>query len=136
MCLDSCRLQGLPSSTELMPVSTPLVVPARENALEGHPDRAFISFIMDGLSHGFRIGCNRRSPLQSGAANIGSASLHAGIISVHLKKELAMGRMLGPFLPDFTAPELHVNRFGSYLRAITQGSGGSSLTNPSPPDRV
>ena len=67
---------------------------------------------MDGLSRGFRIGFNRKSPLQSAAVNMSSASLHSGIISDYLKKELALGRMLGPFTPDFSAPDLQVNRIG------------------------
>ena len=112
MCLDFCRSQGLPTPSELTPVSTPLVVPAWEKALEGHPDRAFVRYIVDGLSHGFRIGFNRRFPLRSAAANMGYASLHAGVVSVYLKKELAMDRMLGSFPPNFTTPELHVNSFG------------------------
>ena len=89
MCPDSCRSQGLPTPLALTPVSTPLVVPAWEKALEGHPDWAFVRYIMDGLSHGFRIGFNRRSSLRSAAANMGSASLHAGVVSVYPKKKLA-----------------------------------------------
>ena len=111
MCLDSCRSQGLPTPQELWSVTTPLVVPAWEKALKGHPDQAFARYIMDGLSRGFRIGFNRKSPLQSAAVNMSSASLHSGIISDYLK-ELALGRMLGPFTPDFTAPDLQVNHIG------------------------
>ena len=41
-----------------------------------------------------------------------SAQLHPGVISEYLSKELARGRMLGPFSPSFSTPELQINRFG------------------------
>ena len=67
---------------------------------------------MDGLSYGFRIGYNRHTPLSSAASNMHSANLHPEVITGYLQKEVSLQRMLSPFPISFTAPELHLNRFG------------------------
>ena len=67
---------------------------------------------MDGLVHGFRIGFNRKFPLQSAEVNMGSALLHTEVVTDYLRKELLLGHMLGPFPSGFSTPELHINRFG------------------------
>ena len=112
MCLDSCRPQDAPLPQELINVSTPLVVPAWDRALQAHPDRAFVRYIIDGLTHGFRIGFNRSSAFQSSSANMASALLHPEVVTDYLRKEISLGRMLGPFPSSFSAPELHINPFG------------------------
>ena len=106
LCLDSCRPQPAPLPSELLVVSTPLVVPAWEAALRGHPDWAFVRYLLDGLTQGFRIGFNRAHPLRSASANMGSAYLHPEVISSYLQRELSLGRMLGPFplFPCLGAP--------------------------------
>ena len=38
--------------------------------------------------------------------------LHTEVVTDYLKKKLLLGRMLGPFPPGFSTPELHINRFG------------------------
>ena len=97
---------------ELGVIHTPLVVAEWASALRTHPDRAFTRYIIAGLTYGFRIGFNRQAPLSSAASNMHSANLHPEVISVYLQKETSLGRMLGPFPPSFTVPELHINRFG------------------------
>ena len=82
------------------------------NTLQTHPDKAFRRYIIDGLSYGFRIGFNRCTSLSAAASNMHSARLHPEVITHYLQKEMSLGRMLGPFPISFTAPELHVNRFG------------------------
>lgn len=96
----------------LLGVTTPLAIPAWEQALETHPDRAFAKYIINGLRQGFRIGFNRACPLHSAAANMTSARLHPAVISDYIAKECSLGRMLGPFPLSFSPPELQVNRFG------------------------
>ena len=59
LCLDACRPPASSLPPALTAVSTPLVIPAWELALQAHPDRAFAQYIIDGLRHGFRIGFNR-----------------------------------------------------------------------------
>ena len=112
MCLDSCRLQATHLSPALTVVQTVLVAPAWATALQTHQDRAFVRYIIDGLSNGFRIGFNRTTHLQSASSNMGSVQLHPHIITDYIHKELSRGRMLGPFPPSFSAPELHINHFG------------------------
>ena len=117
MCLDACRPQERPLPQELTSVSTPLVLSAWAAALQVHPDRAFARYVIDGLSHGFRIGFNRSTSLQSATANMPLATLHTEVITKYLQKELSLGRMLGPFPPDLTLHELQINRF----RVIPKG---------------
>ena len=135
LCLDACRPPASSLPPALAAVSTPLVIPAWELALQAHPDRAFAQYIIDGLRHGFRIGFNRGGGnLRSAPANMRSAQLHPGVISEYLSKELARGRMLGPFSPSFSTPELQINRFG----VIPKGQTGKwrLITDLSfPPDQ-
>ena len=135
MCLDSCRPQSSSLPPQLTAVSTPLVVPAWEKALQGHPDRAFARYILDGLVHGFWIGFNRKFPLQSAAANMGSALLHTEVVTDYLRKELLLGHMLGPFLPGFSTPELHINRFGVVPKGHNTGRWRLITDLSFPPER-
>ena len=128
MCLDSCRPQSVPLPLQITAVSTPLV-PAWERALQCHPDRAFARYILDGLIHGFQIGFNRKFPLQSAAANMGSALSHTEVVMDYLRKELS----LGP--PGFSTPEPHINRFGVIPKGHDTGRW-RLITNLSfPPER-
>ena len=43
---------------------------------------------------------------------MGSTLLHTEVVTDYLRKELSLGRMLGPFPPGFSTPEPHMNRFG------------------------
>ena len=61
---------------------------------------------------GFRIGFQYGSPLRSASANMPSARLHPEVIQDYLRKEVAKGRMLGPFSSETNVLPLHVNRFG------------------------
>ena len=97
---------------ELTVVQTPLVVDAWASALQSHPDRAFARYIVNGLRQGFRVGFHRPSPLRSATGNMGSARLHPEVITDYLRKELTLGRLLGPFSGSLVLPNLHINRFG------------------------
>ena len=91
---------------------TPLIVGAWSELLRDHTDRAFVRYIINGLTDGFRIGFSRKSPLTSARSNMPSAALHPQVISDYLAKELALDRMLGPFPLTGWSGELHINRFG------------------------
>jgi hypothetical protein len=120
MCLDACRpVNPIPLPAIAM-VSTPLVIPAWEDALKPHPDRVLAQYILRGLQCGFRIGFDRSHHLQSASANMASAQLHPDAIDEYLGKELALGRMLGPFPVSFSPPDLQINRFG----VIPKGRSG------------
>ena len=128
MCLDSCRPQSVSLPPQITAVSIPLVVSAWERALQCHPDQAFARYILNGHVRGFRIEFNRKFPLQSAAANVGSALLHTKVVTDYLRKELSLGRMLGPSPPRFSTPEPTSTASASYPRATTRGDGGSSQT--------
>ena len=87
-------------------VSTPLLV---SQCLTHHPDRAFVRYILRGLTDGFRLG---DTPLRSATRNIPSASQHPEIIDEYLQTEVTLNRMLGPFPPGRVPPHTHVNRMG------------------------
>ena len=135
MCLDSCRPRDAPLPQELTIVSTPLVVPAWEKALQAHPDRAFVRYILDGLTCGFRIGFNRSAALQSSSANMASARFHPEVVTDYLQKELSLGRMLGPFPNSFSIPELHTNPFGVIPKGHQPGKWRLITNLSSPPGR-
>lgn len=47
---------------ELSEVCTPLIVGAWSELLRDHTDRAFVRYVINGLTDGFRIGFSRNSP--------------------------------------------------------------------------
>ncbi len=95
----------------MRPIITPLKPSEWAAQLERHPDRAFVDYLITGMQFGFRIGFKASSPLRSARQNICSASQHPQVVQKYLDKELALGRVLGPFKPS-QVPGLHVSRFG------------------------
>ena len=77
-----------------------------------HPDQSFVTYILDGLQNGFRVGFNPASvSLKSATQNMPSASLQPSVIDDYLSTELAKGRVAGPFSSP-PLPHLHISRFG------------------------
>ena len=65
-----------------------------EYSLANHSDRQFVSFIVQGLSRGFRIGFNPTlTHLQPAQSNLHSAALHPRVISQYLDWGVEMGRI-------------------------------------------
>ena len=79
-----------------------------------HPDQSFVTYVLDGLQSGFRVGFNPASvSLKSATQNMPSASLQPSVIDDYLKTEIAKGRVAGPFsFPPL--PHLHISRFWSH----------------------
>ena len=117
LCLDSCRSTEATIPPELAVVRTPLVVAEWASALQAHSDRAFVRYVIEGLSYGFRIGFNRDTPLKPASSNMHSAHMHPTVITKYIQGEISRGRMLGPFPPTFAPPELQINWF----RVIPKG---------------
>ena len=65
------------------------------------------------------VGHHQASNLRSASANMASTQLHPEVMTDYLQIELTLGRMLGPFLLSFSAPELHINRFWVIPKAQT-----------------
>ncbi len=112
--LDSRRPRegGSPIASWGREIRTPVRVEKWKEGLATHPDRVFASYITSGLEQGFRIrfDYNNRQ-CRSAKRNIKSALENPGVADRYIKKEVELGRVMGPFIPD---PELklQVNRFG------------------------
>ena len=97
----------------MFPVSkvTPLVVAEFNKELANHPDASLVSYVLQGLEHGFRLGFNHTVQLKSAKKNKASSYQHSGIIDKYLANEVSLGRVAGPFdTPPI--PNLHVSSFG------------------------
>ena len=56
-----------------------------------HPDQSFVTYVLDGLQNGFRVGFNPASvSLKSATQNMPSASLQPSVIDDYLLTELAL----------------------------------------------
>ena len=103
-----------------MQVSTPLDADVWEAALLPHPDRAYASYVVQGLRGGFRVGFQWGAPLKSARNNMPSTRLRPEVITEHIAKEVGKGRMIGP-LPPSLKHVLHVNRIGLIPKGHSAG---------------
>lgn len=85
-----------PSNTLTTPLPTPLRPQNFARYLANHPDKAFVSRLIDGLTKGFDIGHNgpRHGFL---SPNLPSSYEHPSVIDKHLLKECQAERIAGPF---------------------------------------
>ena len=95
-CLKACRPVDGSQDPVLEVISTPLVLSAWEGVLRLHSDRAFAHYMIRGIREGFRIGFQRKHPLQSSQKNMPSAELFRRVIDEYLAKEKEQGRLIGP----------------------------------------
>lgn len=65
-------------------------------ALAGHPDP--VSYVLNGLQYGFRLGFHPTRRLKSAKRNKLSAELHPCVIDDYLANEVAFRRVVGPFV--------------------------------------
>ena len=94
------------------PVRTPLCANKWEKALSGHPDRAFVAYLLRGMTRGFRIGFDCQAvSLESARKNMLSARQESAVVEAYLDKERAAGRVFGP-LPRSCSQAVQVSRFG------------------------
>ena len=121
MALERCTPAGSsnpPSHPALLEVRTPLNVSAWREALSQHPDQTLASYIINGLSKGFRIGFDRSHPLVSVHRNLPSATEQEDVFARYLENEVTLGRIIGPFQP---CPAWHINRVGVIPKGHTPG---------------
>ena len=86
-------LQGL---SELQQAHTLLRHSTFERKLKGHPDKAWVSWLLNGIDNGVATGYNGpHFPFT--AHNLTSALQHLEIIDAELRKEVELGHILGPF---------------------------------------
>ena len=65
--------------------------------LVGHPDQQTVTYVLNGLQDGFRLGFQRPHKLKSAKKNKGSAFCHPKVIDGYLANEVAHCRVSGPF---------------------------------------
>ena len=85
-------------------VSSPIDIYRLELELTHHPDRNFVNHLLSTLKEGARIGYS--GPRSSRVSpNLISAAQHPDVVSLNLHKEIALGRVAGPYpsppLPKF-----------------------------------
>ena len=97
----------------LPPVSavTPLQVEQFALELENHPNQSQVSFVLEGLRKGFRVGYNYPRKLKSASSNKPSAYAHPEIVDAYLANEVSLDRVAGPF-DSPPLPGLHISSSG------------------------
>lgn len=77
-------------------VSTPININVLERELSQHPDRDFVTSLINGLRYGTHVGYT--GPEKSRVSrNLISANQHPEVVSSNLYKEINLGRVAGPF---------------------------------------
>ena len=108
-------------------VSSPLrdCLPAWRENLRDHPDPRFVSYLLCGIQHGFRVGFDYSRPLLSAQRHMLSADLHPGVVDQYVDGEVAKGRILGPLAVSIEAARagvgLHLNKMGVVPKGHTPG---------------
>ena len=72
-------------------IHSPLLASIWKTELLGHPDRAYVKYIIQGLNRGFRIGFDRRQHISSASGN-----LHIDkpeVVTEYLQREVLLDRM-------------------------------------------
>jgi len=92
-------------------VVSPLNVSQFTRDLAGHPDQWAVTYVLEGLQHGFRLGFHPVRRLKPAKKNKPSAFQNPKVIDDYLAIEVARGRVAGPF-PSPPLPNLQVSSFG------------------------
>ena len=76
---------------------TPIQVDQLVPFLNSHPDKAFATYILDGLTNGFHIGFNyRHCSLHSRGSNHPSSLVNEKVVDDRIAAEVTAGRLYGP----------------------------------------
>ena len=95
-----------------MVTSSPLRPVAWETALHSIPDKAFTTFLLRGITQGFRIGVQEGAHLKPVQRNLKSAYDRPEIISAYIQREVDLKRM-APLLSLPATASLQVSPFGA-----------------------
>ena len=124
LALDRCRAPHfqLPS-TRFASIVTPQEWRRWQHALSSHPDKMYVSYIVQGFRCGFRIGfqCGSVCCLPA-KRNMPSAAQSEEKIAEFLAAECAAGRVLGPFSRDLV-PTVHITVWVQYQRVLQENTG-------------
>ena len=107
---DVGRQGSLPPEARV--VNTPLQPEAWSAALRHHPDREYVSYLVQGIQHGFRIGFDWKERFGKPAkSNMLSAEQNPEVVDAYLAKEVAAGRVVA-LSAEHQLTEVHISRFG------------------------
>ena len=76
-----------------------------EHGLRGHPDRAFVDYVVNGIKEGFRIRFNRSCPLKSACSNLPTPQ--GSLVQDYLSREVSLSRMVTWTSPNMD--QLHIS---------------------------
>ena len=89
---------------------SPLNIETWSQELACHPDSDYVSYIIEGITSGFRIGFTRRCKLQPPPANI--LTKNTAVITEYLQREVSLGRMQKHELP-VEGYQAHISPIGA-----------------------
>ena len=122
VALDGCRPRGEAGQhPTAMRITTPLNARAWRAALSSHPDTRFATYIINGMSDGFRVGFAHPHPLRSATRNCPSADAHPQVVTSYIEREVSLGRFLGPFSHTDAPPCTHLSKFAVIPKGHTPG---------------
>ena len=97
--------------------TSPINVNSLVPFLAQHPDQSFATYILTGLTSGFRIGfSNDRSQLRTHHSNHPSVLANEQVVDERIMAELEAGRLLVPF-PQHLLPSIHTSPLGLVPKA-------------------
>ena len=108
--LDRCRAPFI-APPQVQEIVSPLVVERWVVLLDTHPDKDFVTYILQGISKGFRIGYDYNRTTKRATSNLLSASQNPEVVTRYIQEEVALGRLIGPLEPELAA-RAHITSFG------------------------
>ena len=91
-------------------IASPLRFESWRKYLAPHPDRNYVTYLLDGIRCGFRIGCFSSVSLHSAVSNMRGATEHSAVVEKYLREERSAGRIVS--VPPEYHSVVHVSRFG------------------------
>ena len=129
------------SENTTCPLPTPINVQRLEETLTNHPDREFVSKLCNNLRYGADVGFTGRRVARF-SRNLPTALSQPNIVSENLSREVALGRVAGPFptppLPNFQVspiglvPKKHSTKFRTIFHLSFPKSGATSINSSIP----
>jgi len=129
------------SENTTCPLLTPINVRRLEETLTNHPDQEFVSKLCNNLRYGADVGFTGRRVARF-SRNMPTALSQPNIVSENLSREVALGRVAGPFpsppLPNFQVspiglvPKKHSTKFRTIFHLSFPKSGETSIYSSIP----
>ena len=102
LALDACKSLSDHRMNSEVNIITPLQFRAWA---QGHPDRAFVDYVVNGIKEGFRIRFNRSCPLKSACSNLPTPQ--GSLVQDYLSREVSLSRMVTWTSPNMD--QLHMS---------------------------